>query len=215
MGGRIDDVTWLAVVGVEIALVLVSRRHAQRAPAHLPLVYAATYVLIADVVARILQREILHHASYPLAGMERSVYHAETLLLTGWPAAIAAAGLRIFFPEHRRAAPFAPVGAWLGWNLGMVLAFPLGWIATARLLQVWSVNPALVMGMAVWMCWSRRWTSAHWVVLILAVTELVVATVGPYATNPFKDWMVARALYFLAFGGLAAWYPFLKAPARR
>ena len=215
MGGRLDDVTWLAVVGAEIALVLVSRRHAQRVLSHLPIVYAVTYVLIADVVSRVLQREILRHATYPLAGVERAVYHTETILLTGWPAAIVAAGLYMFFPKLRRTIQFYPAGAWLGWNLGMILSFPLGWVHTARLLQVWSIAPAIVMGAAVGICWFRRWTSAHRVVLFLAATELVVATVGPYATNPFKDWMVARALYFVAFGGIALWYPFLKSPVPR
>ena len=41
--------------------------------------------------------------------------------------------------------------------------------------------------------------------LLVAGGELVIAIVGPYATDPFKSWEVARVVYIIEFAALAVW----------
>lgn len=215
MGGRFDDVSWVAVISAEVMLVVTSRWRAKLFPEHIPIVYVISYVTLADVLARLLQVLVLRTATYPLMGTDRLAYHMETLLLTGWPAGIGVVAFLVFLPRWRRLAPWAMVGTWIGLNMGLMMTFPPPRGATKSILQAWSMFVPTVVGGLAWMRWHFRWTMAHAVVLFLAATELVVAIVGPYATNPFRDWMVARVIYLITFTTLAICYGHRPALASR
>lgn len=208
MGDRFSSLIWLGCIGAEVSALLASRRVATRLPSHVPHVYLFTFALAADVVVKLTERTILAGVPRPFSGVYRALYHLTTMLGTGWPCAVAGLALWVFLPRQRQSAPFVAVGAWLGFNVGIAMAFPCGAV-TQRLTFGLEVAAVATVGALIPATWGRRWTSAHSAVLYLAGAELVVTLVGPYATSIYRDWDVATCLYLCAFGALAVWYTIL------
>lgn len=197
----------LAVLLAEVVLIVRSWRASRFSPRHryLPALIACAFV--TDVAVYLLHRFALRGAPRPFTGWPRLAYHVETAFVVGWSAEVALFGLWVFLPRRWHRARPVVLWAWLAAIGYHVLAYPLSRLATtvflvgAELAAVVTVAVAAVLSYRL-----RRWGSLEGVALFLAGTELVVTLLGPYATNPFTDWDVARVLYFAAFAGLAAWY---------
>lgn len=127
--------------------------------------------------------------------------------MVGWPAEVALFGLWVFRPRPWHHTRPIVLWAWLGAVAYHVLAYPLSRAATKVFLVGAELAAVGVIVVAAIMAYRRRrWGSLEGVALFLGGTELVVTLLGPYATNPFTDWDVARTLYFAAFTSLAVWY---------
>lgn len=206
MGSRPHAVIWGALVVAEVLFVASVRRRAATSPEHRPVALAATYVLAADVIMRALQVVGLDDAPRPLTTWHRAALYLETLLFTGWPCVVAALGLWMFLPYGKRVGAQMVLGAWLGVNACLVHVYPIGHEPTSRVFQLVTIAAVAVVAVAASAAWSRRWGRAHLAALFLAGTELVVAVIGPYATNIYRDWSVATLVYAVAFGALGFWY---------
>lgn len=206
MGSRPHALIWGALVAAEVLFVASARRRASASPEHRPVASAATYVLVADVAMRALQVAGLDDAPRPLTTWYRAALYLETLLFTGWPCVVAALGLWMFLPYGKRVGAQMVLGSWLGVNACLVYVYPIGPDPTARVLQLVTIAAVGVVAVAASAAWSRRWGRAHLAALFLAGTELVVAVIGPYATNIYRDWSVATLVYAVAFGSLGFWY---------
>jgi hypothetical protein len=197
----------LAVLLAEIVLIVRAWRAARFSPRHryVPALIACAFV--TDVSAYLIQRLMLRGEPRPFTGLARLAYHVETAMVVGWPTEVALFGLWVFLPRRWHRTRPVVLWAWAGAVAYHVLAYPLSRLAT-RVLFVGAelVAVAVVVGAAIRAYGQRRWGSLEGVALFLAGTEVVVTILGPYATNPFTDWDVARAIYFAAFVGMVAWY---------
>lgn len=212
MGSGRDDLIWTIGVAAEAFLAGMAWRAARRVREHRPVAAAVTYGLGADLAMRFLQVAFLEGAPRPFTGAARLAYHAEVALFFGWPCALALLAAHVFRPG-RAGAVFAgwvpswvPVGVWFGLVPGHILTFPLGGKRTSKLF-FWVEIAALAW--AAWCVirsWRTRWGREHGAVLFLLGTELVIVLLGPFITNVFKDWNLAKLLYTASFLTLGAWY---------
>lgn len=197
----------VAVLLAELALYARARRASRSSPRHSPIPSLIGFAFWADIAMWALQFAILRHAPRPFVGGARLAYHLETGLVVGWPCLVALVGLSVFLPHQRRVTSPLVVGAHAGAIVLHVALYPLSRAATARFFVVVELAAVAAVGIAAYVAYGRRkWGSLEGVVLFLAGAELVVTLLGPYATNPFKDWDVARMLYFASFSALALWY---------
>lgn len=209
MGSRLADLIWQAVVVAEVAFVLASAAHARRHAAHLAVLCAAVYVLVADVAMKALQVFVLRDAeggTRPLVGLTLVAYHVEAALFTGWPAAVALLGAWVFLPQSRRKQASRVVGVWLGVNVALAVAGPVAGTTTTNVYRVAELAAVGAVGVSAVLGWPRTIGTHHAVALFLAGAELVVVMFGPYATDIYEDWSLATLLYAVAFAGLAVWY---------
>jgi hypothetical protein len=201
--GRSEDVALVAVLVAETALLSAAQEAARRIPDHNDIVALARFALAADVLGHGIRGAFLAGAPRPFEGAARGAYHVETALVVGWPIALALVAWRRFGGER---IPAVPVGAWVGLTVGHVLVWPLSRRQTSTLLFAVELAAVAWGGLCAFLAWPKRWTSVHGVVLFLLGAEVVVATLGPFLTDVFRDWSVARILYAYTFSGLAAWY---------
>lgn len=209
MGGSSDRLIWFLVVLAEIALLRSIHLRARVAPAFRPLFPVIVAALVNDLVTRGIEEALAlapEASRHPFKGMYRALYHVDCAFTVGWPCVVAALALWTFLPARRRVFTSLMAGAWIGTTLGMVIAYPMTQVALRRLhLGVELAAVAITAGCA-WWSWSRmRWGGLHTATMLLAGGEMVIAIVGPYATDPFNSWEVARVIYFVEFAGLAYW----------
>lgn len=209
MGGTADRLIWVTVVLAEIALLRSIHLRSRVVPALRPLFPLITFALVNDLVTRGLEEALdlaPKVAKHPFKGVYRALYHAHDAVQTAWPFAVAGLALWIFLPARRKLTVDVLLGTWIGLACGMVVVYPMTSVAIARMnLGVELAVVAITAGCAFW-TWSRtRWGGIHTATLLLAGGEMVIAIVGPYATDPFNSWEVARAIYFCEFVGVAIW----------
>lgn len=166
-------------------------------------VFAAA--LVIDLYATVLQVVWLKGAPKPFTGAVRAAYHAETALFAGWPAVVAAFGARAFgrtiHPKVGRRGPHGVAVAWALFVLGSIAFFPMSTPAVQRSLAVAEGTSVATCGVFALVAYdAARWKPVHALALGLAGIELVVVTVGPFATSPFTDWAIAQVIYVITFG---------------
>lgn len=197
------------MVLAEVALLGSIHLRSRVAPAFRPLFPVISAALANDLLTRGLEAALEHAPAtsrHPFSGVYRALYHAHSAVQTAWPFVIAALALWTFLPARRKVAMDVLLGAWVGLALGMVAVYPMTSSAIAWMgLGVELAACAVTALCAAW-TWSRhRWGSIHTATMLLTGGELVIAIVGPYATDPFNSWEVARVIYLVEFAGLAYW----------
>jgi hypothetical protein len=165
----------------------------------LTLCLVCAYALADGIAVQLLHVLALDAATRPFRGVIRLAYHAETCLVLGWPAALAAASWGVFSPKRAHYAWPAIGGVFLGAVAGLALAFPLprGW--TAPILHGIEGTFAVAALSAAPFAWGRTWSASERGVLALAGTELSVCLAGAWARDPFRDWEAAQWSYSLGF----------------
>lgn len=209
MGGSSDRLIWLLVVAAEVALLRSVHLRARVAPAFRPLFPVITFALVNDLATRALEEVLLRApeaAKHPFKGIYRALYHVHDAVQLAWPFAVAALALWTFLPTRRKLTMDVLLGAWAGLAVGMVTVYPMTGATIARMgIGVELAAVAITAACAFW-TWSRTcWGGIHTATMLLAGGEMVIAIVGPYATDPFNSWEVARVIYFIEFAGLAYW----------
>ena len=196
------------MVLAEVALLGSIHLRSRVAPAFRPLFPVISAALANDLLTRGIEAALEHAPAtsrHPFSGVYRALYHAHSAVQIGWPFVVAALALWTFLPARRKLLDVV-LGAWLGLALGMVVVYPMTTIALRRLGLGVELAACAVTAISAWWSWSRtRWGGIHTATMLLAGGELVIAIVGPYATDPFNSWEVARVIYFIEFAGLAYW----------
>lgn len=218
----IGAAVWWALVAVEAtALVLAaSLTRAVRSPLVMLLAVALVNELTVEALHHFIFTSRLHpvaEAVQRIGWPARALYHLETALVLGWPAALAAATWRVFtaprwHPTTRRrilgADTYGPrllLGAWLGTLLALVYSYPLAEEPTRAafvVFEVATVGSALVV---VARSWRNAWTREHVAVGLLVASEVAVVAIGPWLRDPFRDWNLATVGYLTGFGALTVY----------
>lgn len=197
------------MVLAEVALLGSIHLRSRVVPAFRPLFPVIAAALVNDLATRGLEEALAcapEASRHPFSGLYRGLYHLHASLTVGWPCVVAAFALWTFLPARRRLTTSAMLGAWLGLALGMVVVYPMTGAAIVRLHFWVELAACAITAACAWRTWScTRWGGLHTAVMLLAGGELVIAVVGPYATDPFNSWEVARVIYFVEFAGLAVW----------
>lgn len=207
-GGREADLMPL-VLAAEVAFLVSVGLAARTRRTLRPLLAlgACAYLneLLTDAIARHLRV-----APRPLAGADRILYHVHGAVQLGWLAAVAAVALWVLVsPARRRRAVAYVLLAWAALAVSLAVAHPLS-RAGVRL-AFWGAEAstcAITAAAAIWTWGHTAWKREQVTALTFAGAEFVNATVGPYATNPFRDWHVAQWVYIAEFAGMAAWHAF-------
>ena len=97
--------------------------------------------------------------------------------------------------------------AWVGLVVGLAALYPLdppgsGAPRTRAVLHTWEVLCVAVAWWGVWRGRARRWGRVEEALVIVAACETMVALVGPFASDPFTRWWIARCFYLAAWGGV-------------
>jgi len=205
VGLRHDDLIWLAGMCAEGMALGSTFFAAREEPRHRAVARLFAFAFASDLAAKALQVAFLAGAPRPFAGVARGAYHMEVAISVAWPCLLAYTAARLFLRERVHAA-CVPVGAWLGVVVSHVAHFPMKRAGMARVFLAVELAMLLWAGACVAVGWRSAWRSVHGVLLFLLGTELVVVLLGPYASDVFRDWNVARVIYMAAFVGLAFWY---------
>lgn len=192
----------LTLIAVEIGLLHRARLAARSIPLR-PFLLLFAFALLNDASTLVLER-LLAAAPHPFTGVSKALYLIYSGIVLGWPCGVAGAALWTFFPK--RLFAWGSVGTWAGLALGMVATYPLPADRITKLhLVVELAACAVTACCAIWTWSVQRWGRNHVLALLVAGGELVIAIVGPYATDPFKSWEVARVVYIIEFAALAVW----------
>lgn len=220
---------WWALVAVEVAALVLAMRLAFLDPVGkarrgrlfaanplLPLVALLAFALANELGGEAIHGA-LHGAPRPFVGALRALYHLETALVLGWPATLAATSWRVFSSprfDHRTRRLRRPFpsslaalligGAWLGWLLALVVAYPLSRASTARVLHAFEVGCVVAALAPIPLAWRRPWGVPHVGVGLLVAVEVAIAMIGPWVTDPFKNWPIASVGYLVGFSALVA-----------
>lgn len=228
----IGAAVWWALVAVE-ATALILAASLTRA-ARSPLVMLLAVALVNELTVEALHHFIFTSRLHPVAEAvqrigwpARALYHLETALVLGWPAALAAAAWRVFtaprwHPTTRRRIPGADtygprrlLGAWLGTLSVLAYSYPLAEGPTQAVLVAFE---AVVVGSAlaaVFLSWRRAWAREHVAVGLLVASEVAVVVIGPWLRDPFRDWNLATVGYLTGFGALSVYLGALALRGRR
>lgn len=145
----------------------------------------------------------------PYQGIDLALYHGSNALMSAWPASVAALAWwaldakRVLDPAWRAVKVAALT--WIAWalaNVAMVTLVPLDREATQRALFACEAA-AVIAGFAAWRFRPLDWTPMQRAALWLLGVELVVALLGPFRLDIYRDWYLARAAYLPGFGVLA------------
>lgn len=200
-----------------------------------PLVALLAFALVDEVVLALLHAFLFEGAPRPLAGWARLGWHVETIFVLGWPAALAWAcgssstsseGAKPAEREHeKRRGLFQNLasarnvsrlvrllpGLYLGAVVFLVLAYPPPRAFLRWLYLAWEVLCVALAWRGIWRGRRRPWGPADVALVVLVSCETMVALVGPFASDPFTRWWIARAFYLAAWGAVIV----LLARARR
>jgi hypothetical protein len=210
---------WWALVAVEAAALALATRQRARGDTS-PTVTLTALLALALVNELTIEAIRLHLAPVPrpFHGIHLALYHLSNALVLGWPATLAAISWRVFssprfdhttrrlrrpFPASTAALLIA--GAWLGFLLALVAAYPLPRASTARVLHAFEVGCVVAALAPIPLAWRRPWGVPHVGVGLLVAVEVAIAMIGPWVRDVFRDWPVATAGYLTGFGALAAY----------
>ena len=209
------------------AVVLAWRRWNDRS--WTPLVALLTFAL-ADELAQVALHAALDGAPRPLAGWYRAGWHVSIALSLGWPAALVLAtwttkaacprSLPGTDPRLNRAssAPWPAqgrcerstarsvadilLGAYLGTLAGLAIVYPPSRAGLRWTLLAWELACVAVAWWGLWRARLRTWGAVEVCLVVLVACETMVATVGPFASDPFTRWWIARCFYLGAWCGV-------------
>lgn len=197
-------ILWLVFLVSFAAAVALSALLVRRVPAHRPVASILAGGFVADLVVGTRDSWGLAAllATSPHVGTDRVLYHVGTALQTAWPAAVA--GLAWWTFGWRRGAA-VPAALWVALNAALVLRYPFAEEAAQHALHVHEGVAVALAGVAIWRSWGRVvLRPPHHAARMLVAIELVIATVGPFRLDIFRDWALARFAYLLGFAALAA-----------
>lgn len=203
---------WPALVVVEAVAVVVALRRVPRSPLVLLLLYA----LADEVLVEALHRWAFAGAPRPFAGGMKVLYFCETALVLGWPAGLAATSWQVSAPLLPRSMrrdvgpmPLVLGGVHLGAVVGLAVAYPLPRARLASLLHAWEVLCVVLAWAGVRRGWRRAWGRVEVAIVVLVSCETMIATVGPFASDPFTRWWIGAVFY------LVTWLAVVVVLARR
>lgn len=212
-----EAAVWWALVAVEAAALALAALLAWRSAAVRPLAGLVACALVNEVAVEAIRLH-LAAAARPFAGLHLALFHLSHALVLGWPAALAAASWVVFAaprfdlvtkrlrrPLRSSLAVLLIAAAWLGWLLALAFAYPLPRETTARVLHAFEAGCVAVALAPIPLARRLPWGVAHVGVGLLASVELAVAAIGPWARDPYRDWVVASAGYLVGFGSLSAY----------
>jgi len=182
------------------------------------------FALVDELAVEALHVLVFAGAPRPLAGWARLGWHLETAFVLGWPAGLAAACWRA--SEHknqrelfrsfassrdrsqssdRRRTPIdALLGCYLGLLASLVLVYPLPRARLRWLFLAWEVACVALAWFGLYRARLRPWGPVERCLVVLAACETMVATVGPFASDPFLRWWIGGVFYLGAWGGVVA-----------
>ena len=189
-----------------------------------PLVLLLTFAL-ADELAQAALHAALDGAPRPLAGWHRAGWHVSIALSLGWPAVlvlatwatktqspspigslgqtVGARGLSAYKPAERRTGgkPSTDflLGAYLGTLAGLAIVYPPSRAGLRWTLLAWELACVALAWWGLWRARGRTWGAVEVCLVVLVACESAVCIVGPFASDPFTRWWIARAFY------LGAW----------
>ncbi|OPZ03988.1 MAG: hypothetical protein BWZ09_02099 [Alphaproteobacteria bacterium ADurb.BinA305] len=186
----------------------------------------------ADELAQVALHAALDGAPRPLAGWYRAGWHVSVALSLGWPAALVLAtwatkaacprSLPGTDPRLNRAssAPWPAqgrcerstarsvadilLGAYLGALAGLAIVYPPSRASLRWTLLTWELACVAVAWWGLWRARGRTWGAAEVCLVVLVACESAVVVVGPFASDPFTRWWIARAFYLGAWGLVSA-----------
>ena len=94
------------------------------------------------------------------------------------------------------------LGAYLGLLAGLAIVYPPSRAGLRWTLLAWEL---LCVGVAWWGLWRARrrtWGAVEVCLVILVSCETMIATVGPFASDPFLRWWIGRCFYLGAWGAV-------------
>ena len=161
-----------------------------------PLVALLTFALV-DELACLALHAALDGAPRPLAGWYRAGWHVSIALSLGWPVALV---LATWGRPWRRLDPLH--GAYLGALAGLAIVYPPSRAGVRWTLLAWELACVGVAWWGLWRARGRAWGAVEVCLVILVACETMVATVGPFASDPFTRWWIGRCFYLGAWLGL-------------
>lgn len=219
---------WLACLAALALATITAAILARHVPAYRPAAAVLAWGLAVDLVLG--HRDAWGLGAYlagrvPYQGADVWLYHVSHGLETSWPAAVAALAWWALGPQKAKGpgaagllgglphqgdpnlasawtAVKAIFVAWVAANVALVLAWPIDRPHAQRALHVVELG-AVAVGFAAWRFRRLAWTPVQRTALWLLVVELVVALLGPYRTDIYERWYVARVAYLGGFGVLA------------
>lgn len=212
---------WPALVAVETVAVAVAFWRVPRSP----IVWLLLFALVDEVVVEMLHRFAFEGAHRPFVGVVRALYHLETALVLGWPAGLAAVSWQVSLTMPKRPmrtlspyraawedsnkeprpfpVPLALAGMHLGATIGLAVAYPLPRERLAMLFQAWEVLCVAFAWAGIRRGWGRAWRRVEVSLVALASCETMVATIGPFASDPFTRWWIASTFYVVTWVAVA------------
>lgn len=220
-------VLWLALVAVEVAAVGLAVWRAGagrseglrawwrrvRASPLAPVAVLLSFALVDELVLEVLHAFVFAGAPRPLAGWHRAAWHVETLFVLGWPAALAAvcapsAPSSSSSRGRPKLSAARPLGArdvllacYLAAVAGLAIVYPIPAVRLRWIFLGWEVACVAVAWWGIARRWGAPWGPVERCLVILAACETMVATVGPFASDPFTRWWVGSCFYLAAWGG--------------
>ena len=99
-----------------------------------------------------------------------------------------------------RRARQALLGAYLGTLAGLAIVYPPSTAGLRWTLLVWELCCVALAWWGLWRARRRTWGAAEAVLVVLVACESAVVLVGPFASDPFTRWWIARVFYLGAWG---------------
>jgi hypothetical protein len=106
-------------------------------------------------------------------------------------------------PQAKEYPISALLAAYIGLLAGLAIVYPPSRSGLRWTLLVWEL---CCVAVAWWGIWRRRavvWGAAEHVLVVLVSCETMVVIVGPFASDPFTRWWIARAFYLGAWGAIS------------
>ena len=175
-----------------------------------PLVALLAFAL-ADELACLALHAALGGAPRPLAGWYRAGWHVSIALSLGWPAVLvwgthASAGpAPAGRSSARRQVTLDPLlGAYLGTLAGLAIVYPPSRAGLRWTLLAWELACVALAWWGLWRARGRTWGAVEVCLVVLVACESAVVLVGPFASDPFARWWIARCFYLGAWGLVSA-----------
>lgn len=213
---------WPVLVTVETVAVAVALWRVPRSP----IVRLLIFALVDEVAVEMLHRFAFEGAPRPFGGGVRALYHLETALVLGWPAGLAAVSWQMGLSTPRRTkrtevtpyrsawedvkkevrlfpVPLNLAGLYLGATIGLVMAYPIPRERLAMLFHAWEALCVAFAWAGIRRGWGRVWGRAEVSLVALTSCETMVATIGPFASDPFTRWWIANVFYTVTWVAVA------------
>lgn len=101
-----------------------------------------------------------------------------------------------------RASPLAAL--YLGALAGLAIVYPPSRAGLRWTLLAWELACVAVAWWGLWRARGRTWGAVEVCLVVLVACESAVCIVGPFASDPFLRWWIARCFYLGAWGLVSA-----------